>query len=60
MAAKLVMHTKITGEIALSIFNNNQKLGEIPLGTTPKAAREKAAEFTQAVRESTTILDEIS
>lgn len=60
MAAKLVMHTKISGEIALSVFNKNQKLGEVPLGTAPKQAREKAKEFLESVKACDDIIDEIT
>lgn len=60
MKPKLVTHTKISGEIFLSIFNKNQKIGEIPLGTAPKAAREKAKEFLDAVKACDDISDEIS
>lgn len=58
--SKLVMHTKISGEIFLSIFNNNKKMGEVPLGTAPKPAREKAKEFLQAVKACDDIIDEIT
>lgn len=60
MKSKLVMHTKISGEIFLSIFANNMKMGEVPLGTDPKAARKKAAEFVEAVRGADDIVDEIT
>lgn len=60
MQSKLVMHTKISGEIFLSIFAKNVKQGEIPLGTDAKAARKKAAEFVEAVRGSDDIIDEIT
>jgi len=60
MKPKLVMHTKISGEIFLSIFNKNVKMGEIGLGTDAKAARKKAAEFVEAVRGADDIVDEIS
>lgn len=60
MKSKLVMHTKISGEICLSIFRDNAKLGEIPLGTAANAARKKAAEFVEAVRGTDDIVDEIT
>lgn len=60
MKPKLVMHTKISGEIFLSIFNKNQKMGEVPLGTAPTAARAKAKEFLDAVKACDDIIDEIS
>ena len=60
MKPKLVMHTKVSGEIFLSIFNNNQKMGEVPLGTVPHTARKKADEFIQAVKACDDIIDEIT
>ena len=60
MKPKLVMHTKVSGEIFLSIFNDNQKMGEVPLGSIPNAARKKAKEFVEAVRACDDIIDEIT
>lgn len=60
MKSKLVMHTKMTGEIFLSIFSNNKKIGEIALGTAPKEARAKAQEFKEAVSQSEDIIDQIT
>jgi len=57
---KLIMHTKVSGEIFLSIFNSNKKMGEVPLGTIPKDARAKAKEFLEAVKACDDILDEIT
>lgn len=60
MKPKLVMHTKVSGEIFLSIFNNNQKMGEVPLGSIQNAARKKAKEFVEAVKACDDIIDEIT
>jgi len=58
MKAKLVMHTKMSGEIALSIIDKNVKLAEVALGTSPKLAREKAKQIVDAVRGVDDITDE--
>lgn len=58
--SKMVLHTKITGEIFLSIFKDNKKMGEIPLGTDPKAARQKASDIKAAVRETDDFTDQIT
>ncbi|MDX9690548.1 MAG: hypothetical protein RBT70_08850 [Alphaproteobacteria bacterium] len=58
--SKIVLHTKITGEIFLSIFKNNVKLGEIPLGTDPKAARQKARDIKDAVGNADDFTDQIT
>lgn len=60
MKPKLVMHTKLSGEIFLSIFNKNQKIGEVPLGTAENTARAKAKEFLESVKACDDIIDEIS
>lgn len=60
MSSKLIAHTKITGEIVLSIFNNNQKMGEIPLGTSKEHAPAKAREFLDAVKGADDIIDQIT
>lgn len=60
MTSKLVMHTKINGEIVLSISAKNTKLAEVSLGTSPKLARAKAKEFLDAVRGSDDIIDQIT
>ncbi|MCD8571351.1 MAG: hypothetical protein LRY76_07515 [Alphaproteobacteria bacterium] len=60
MKPKLVMHTELSGEISLSIFNKNAKLGKISLGTDPKTARKKAAEFVETVRGADGIVDQIT
>lgn len=60
MKPKLIMHTKLTGEVVLTISTHNSKLGEIPLGTDPKAARQKAQTFVEAVRGADDIIDQIT
>lgn len=61
MKTRIVLHTKLTGEIFLSIFQNNtDKLAEIPMGTDQAQARKKAHNFLDAVRDSNGFTDQTS
>lgn len=60
-ATRLVLHTKLTGEIFLSIFMNKvEKFAEIPMGTDAKKAREKARAFIDAMRDADDFTDQIT
>lgn len=56
---RIVLHTKFTGEIFLSIFlNNTDKLAEIPMGTDQAQARKKAQNFLDAMRDADGFIDQ--
>lgn len=61
MKTRIVLHTKLTGEIFLSIFiNNTEKMAEIPMGTDQAQARKKAQNFLDAMREANGFTDQTS
>jgi len=49
-ANKNVLHQKMDENISLSIFEGSERIGEIGMGTDPKAARKNAARIINAIR----------
>jgi len=60
-STRLILHTKLTGEIVLSIFlNRTVKFAEIPMGADPKKARTQTQAFIAAMSEPNDFIDEIT
>ena len=55
---RMVLHTKLTGEIVLSVFHERKLLAALPMGTIESEAREKAKSFIETIKTVETFYDE--